>query len=108
MAEAIYALATGLPLAHNEPSGPEVPNEKLRKADGWKTIINLDIKDQNVVLGDPVNGTPAYKSAKMIDFGHCIDDPSAFTPDIRMTMGTDGFMPPVCSFHGHLCCYIRC
>jgi hypothetical protein len=66
--------------------------------DKWRPIISPDIKLANIVLGaaDEVC-YPAYKTAKMIDFGqvfrdHCVVDGMV---KHKYTCGTGSIGPPV-------------
>lgn len=64
----------------------------------WPRIINPDIKPMNVMLGEAQDGLyPGFKTAKMIDFGLCVDDGRYNTYNGPRQIGTEGFWPPVSS-----------
>lgn len=72
------------------------------KEDDWRTVINLDIKPGNVVLGDRSSTYPGIPIPKMIDFGICYrpDDPEERNDldTLQAVNGTPGYQPPVSTF----------
>ncbi|KAI1512014.1 Protein kinase domain containing protein [Pyrenophora tritici-repentis] len=86
----------------------EVPNQvfQVSQEDSgpWVPIVNSDIKDLNIVLGNAVQDCyPGYKMPKMIDFGLTFDDnryPDARSKKdelgawITAFRGTTGWNPP--------------
>ena len=89
-------------LGLDDPKKPEASmdnaayREKYKHPD-WRSIINTDIKLENVVLCDPTEEYPAYPVAKMTDFGLCAR-PRKPTMKFKFTSrpgGTRGHEPPV-------------
>jgi hypothetical protein len=81
----------------------EIKNSELDMKPGWRPIINSDIKPGNVVLGKAHEGYyPAFKVAKMIDYGLAWDD-GRFTIAAHKTraIGRHGFNPPVSLSHSY-------
>lgn len=63
----------------------------------WRSIINTDIKLENVVLSQPIERYPAYPVAKMMDFGICVrsQNPKEKIKFTEKAGGTAGLEPPV-------------
>lgn len=108
LARALVNLSWGesLPLDYTLPKDwLGMSNEQLRlhgKSKAWYTIINTDIKPDNVVLADPGARYP-YPTPKMIDFGlvHKAEHPQPHDAMHDFSkhsnpLGTSGFEPPVC------------
>ena len=109
LAEALYMLFSGKAIAIDQPNeaSAKVKDPALRvqaRIDGWRPIVNTDIKMANVVLTDPGATFPAYKTPKMIDFGNCFDTDTVVERHTRERgVGTPGWRPPVrCYFPGHV------
>lgn len=89
-------------LGSHDPKKPEasMDNAAFRskyKNSTWRSIINTDIKLENVVLCPAINKYPAYPVAKMMDFGLCTRarHPTEKIKIIEKPGGTPGFEPPV-------------
>jgi hypothetical protein len=70
LAEALYMMQTGLPIARREPLTVNrgLSNAQLPYAPRWQPYVNTDIKLANVVIGLATDWYPAYKTPLMIDF----------------------------------------
>lgn len=82
LAEALFMMRTGLPIARHEPfvTNRGLLNSDLITAPRWQPYVNTDIKLANVVLGAAKhNWYPAYKTPLMIDFGNT--NPATTYPD---------------------------
>ncbi|KAF1961855.1 hypothetical protein CC80DRAFT_589334 [Byssothecium circinans] len=107
MAEALYAMTTGMNLPFSRPRQHEsrqfAKDNKLPVINtDWTPYINVDIKPANMLLGNPRSDFPAFPSAKMCDFGliHTAqffrDIPNNPPHDVshcKMGYGTPGYMP---------------
>lgn len=72
LAEALYVISTGFMIAPHEPTKADSKtlDNNLAIRPGFQSIVNTDIKLMNVGLSHPQpTHYPAYKTAKMIDFG---------------------------------------
>lgn len=91
--EALHVMHYGSVIEHDtDLSQACIPTE------GWKAVINPDIKLSNVVLGEARSDHyPAYKTAKMIDFSQAFEEgPGKHdSSDTKAPLGTKGFWPPV-------------
>ena len=88
-------METGTPVNMNWPASE---NGEIVYPAQWRVITNPDIKHANVMLGEAQNGFyPGFKTAKMIDFGLCVDDERYYEPDNKYIhgVGTPGLWPPV-------------
>jgi serine/threonine protein kinase len=98
LAEALFLLNTGEEVKEAALTGQTL-SLQLRRAvlNGWDPVIHTDIKPMNIVLGDPLTSFPAFKTAKLIDFGCCLSE-SQHMRQVRGNMhqiGTPGHRPPV-------------
>ncbi|CAO2651441.1 Nn.00g040110.m01.CDS01 [Neocucurbitaria sp. VM-36] len=74
LAEALLLMETGMAIDRN---APEQEDQPIYYPRNWQPIVNPDIKTLNVILSEAQNDFyPAYKTAKMIDFGLCFSDPN--------------------------------
>ncbi|EUC30682.1 hypothetical protein COCCADRAFT_103267 [Bipolaris zeicola 26-R-13] len=97
MAEAVFVMALGRPVPKHLPLDSYGEGLNLKPVEGWKPIINPDIKTYNIVFAAPQpDYYPAYPTPKMIDFGLCFDDDYFFeNPQYKaLGVGTNGFGPP--------------
>jgi hypothetical protein len=98
LAEALYVLHTGYAIPAAEPDRPSnIENGDLPLAPEWSRRYNVDIKPPNVVVTEPDAEWPypAFKVAKMIDFGLVYTE--RVLAEHHKQMGTGGFRPPVCA-----------
>jgi serine/threonine protein kinase len=98
LAEVLHVCQTGLTVPKNHPThNNKTVNIALPTVDGWRPIVNPDIKLGNVVLGQALpEHYPAYKIAKMIDFGLAFNDNRYNTAASKRAqrIGTEGLCPP--------------
>lgn len=98
-------METGTTIDKDSPANEYVPRDQP-SAQEWNPMINVDIKPMNVILGEPQRDFyPAYKTAKMIDFGLCHPSNRFTVEATKHKTGTPGFWPPVSAFFsGQLVC----
>jgi serine/threonine protein kinase len=111
LAEALHHMHTGLTVASNQPTDRDrnKTNNQLPRKKSWRSVVNTDIKPQNVVLSHARDDYyPSYKTPSMIDFGLAFNDnrykntASKKLPGPRasyQSIGTRGFPPSVRSSH---------
>ncbi|KAH7558587.1 hypothetical protein BM1_04724 [Bipolaris maydis] len=95
MVEAVFVMALGRRVPKHLPLDSYGKGLNLEPVEGWKPIINPDIKTYNIVLAAPQpDYYPAYPTPKMIDFGLCFDD-GYFDDPKRKELGVDYRNAPV-------------
>lgn len=93
LAQALHAMHTGRAVESDT-----APHLIGQIKDKWLPVINPEIKLANVVLGAVDDAFyPAYKTAKLIDFGsvfrdHCVVDGMV---KHKYSCGTESICPPV-------------
>ena len=83
-----------------EKDAPAQENGQVHYPPDWLPIVNLDIKPMNVMLSEAQDDFyPAFKTAKMIDFGLCFNENKHIIDETqRHGVGTQGYWPPVSFF----------
>ncbi|KAF2821499.1 hypothetical protein CC86DRAFT_426836 [Ophiobolus disseminans] len=98
LAKALYTCQTGYTISKSAPEDEDYepyPNTHLHAAASWNPLFNPDIKPGNIVLGTAFpTYYPAYKPAKIIDWGITFVGNIYGTPGEKIQIGTDGFHPP--------------
>ncbi|KAJ4363432.1 hypothetical protein N0V83_009725 [Neocucurbitaria cava] len=94
LAEALLVMETGTTIDKDSPAN-EYGRSDQPSAQEWNPMINVDIKPMNVILGESQRDFyPAYKTAKMIDFGLCHPSNRFTVEATKHETGTPGFWPP--------------
>ncbi|KAF2657262.1 kinase-like protein [Lophiostoma macrostomum CBS 122681] len=94
LAEALFLLLTGDVVDRVALSGhPSKRDLRRYRVRNWDSMVHNDIKPMNVVLGNSTTKYPAFKTAKLIDFGNCSQSWTQ-TRGNMIENGTPGYRPP--------------